>query len=86
MLEPDQSNKGAIGLKTLRELLGGISQEELARRISASGQTVSRWERGGNALLSIPQIKALEVELSNIGLKFQDLADDLSYSGEAPQP
>lgn len=86
MIESEQSNKRGISLKSLRELLGGISQEELARRISASGQTVSRWERGGNAQLSIPQIKALELELSKIGLKFQDLADDLSFREETAQP
>jgi transcriptional regulator with XRE-family HTH domain len=81
MIKPEPSNKGVIGLKSLRELLGDISQEELARRISASGQTVSRWERGGNAQLSIPQIKALDRELQSIGLRFSDLADDLSYTG-----
>ena len=86
MIRSEQSNKRGIGLKSLRELLGGISQEELARRISASGQTVSRWERGGNAQLSIPQIKALESELSSIGLRFQDLADDLSYQEDSVQP
>lgn len=78
MIESDQSNKRGIGLKTLRELLGGISQEELARRINASSQTVSRWERGGNPMLSIPQVKAMELVLDSIGLRFQDLADDLS--------
>jgi transcriptional regulator with XRE-family HTH domain len=82
MIESDQSIKGVIGLKTLRELLGDISQEELGRRISASVQTVSRWERGGRPMLSIPQVKALEAELESIGLKFKDLADDLSLKPE----
>jgi len=83
MIESDQSINGAIGLKTLRELLGDISQEELGRRISASVQTVSRWERGGKAMLSIPQIKALEAQLESVGLRFQDLSDDLSLREEA---
>ncbi|MEO0645246.1 MAG: helix-turn-helix transcriptional regulator [Cyanobacteria bacterium J06650_10] len=73
-------------MKKLRELLGGISQEELARRISASGQTVSRWERGQNAQLSIPQIKALEEILESLNLKFRDLSDDLSVNPEPAQP
>jgi putative transcriptional regulator len=33
-------------LKTLRERLGGISQEVLAHRIGVSWSTVSRWENG----------------------------------------
>jgi transcriptional regulator with XRE-family HTH domain len=83
MIESNQSNKGVIGLKTLRELLGGISQEELGRRISASVKTISRWEGGGTAQLSIQQIKALETQLESVGLKFRDLADDLSLKGES---
>lgn len=33
-------------------------------------------------MLSIPQVKALEAELESIGLKFKDLADDLSLEPE----
>ncbi len=86
MIESDQSINGVIGLKTLRELLGGISQEELGRRISASVKTISRWESGGNAQLSIPQIKALESQLESLGLRFRDLADDLSLKGDVGSP
>ena len=83
MIKPNESiKKGAIGLKTLRQLLGEISQEELGRRISASVKTISRWEGGGKAQLSIPQIKALETELESVGLKFSDLSDDLSLNSK----
>lgn len=85
MIKSSESNSGEIGLKTLRELLGGISQEELGRRISASVKTISRWEGGGNAQLSIVQIKKLEQQLDSLGLRFKDLSDDLSFSGEASQ-
>jgi DNA-binding transcriptional regulator YiaG len=83
MIEPNESTNGGIGLKTLRELLGGISQEELGRRIFASVRTVHRWESGQKAQLSMPQIKALEAQLESVGLKFKDLADDLSTNGES---
>jgi DNA-binding transcriptional regulator YiaG len=83
MIEPNESTNGGIGLKTLRELLGGISQEELGRRILASVRTVHRWESGQKAQLSMPQIKALEAQLESVGLKFKDLADDLSTKGES---
>ena len=78
MIEPDQPlfKKGESVLKKIRQILGGLSQEEFARRIGVSGQTVSRWERGiWNPQLTLPQIKALERELSSRQLRFQDLPD-----------
>ena len=78
MIEPGLSTQKGIGLKQLRKMLGGISQEALARRIDASVVTVSRWERGSNAQLNVAQIKALEEQLESVGLRFRDLADDLS--------
>ncbi|MEM9148918.1 MAG: helix-turn-helix transcriptional regulator [Cyanobacteria bacterium P01_F01_bin.3] len=78
MIKPNESTAGGIGLKTLRELLGGISQEELGRRISASVRTVHRWESGHKAQLSVPQVKALDALLESVGLRFKDLSDDLS--------
>ncbi|NET39443.1 MAG: helix-turn-helix transcriptional regulator [Cyanothece sp. SIO1E1] len=68
--------EGQSPLKRIRELMGGISQEELARRIGVSAQTVSRWERGlWAATLTLPQAKALDRELTSIGLTLQDLPD-----------
>ena len=78
MINPSRPlfKQGESALKTLRKLLGDISQEEFARRIGVSGHTVSRWERGvWNATLTLPQIKSLEKELNSIGLTFQDLPD-----------
>lgn len=68
---------GGINLKTLREMLGGISQEELARRLETSIKTVVRGESGQNIRLSIPQMKNLDRELKSIGLSIQDLSDNL---------
>lgn len=73
MIEPVESTQGGLNLKVLRKLLGGISQEELARRINVSAQTISRWERGSKGRLTLDQIKALEEQLSSVGRSFQDL-------------
>ncbi|NEP17817.1 MAG: helix-turn-helix transcriptional regulator [Leptolyngbya sp. SIO4C1] len=79
----DGFQKGVSPLKILRKKLGGISQEELARRIGVSSNTVSRWERGlWNPTLTIPQIKALEVQLHSVNLTFQDLPDSLGPTPE----
>lgn len=86
MIKSAESTNGGIGLKTLRELLGDISQEELARRINASLRTVHRWESGQTARLSMPQIKALDAQLGSVGLRFKDLSDDLSVETPAAQP
>lgn len=65
-------------LKTIRKLLGGISQEEFARRIGVSVNTVNRWEKGKHpATLTIRQAKLLDQELRTIGLSLQDIPDTL---------
>lgn len=74
---PDKG--GESFLRTLRELLGDISQEELARRISVSAVTVSRWERGKTpTTLTLPQLKALLRELQTVGMTFEDLPDSFA--------
>ncbi len=45
-------------LKKLREE-AGLSQEGLARIIGVASATISRWERGAPAMLTVPQMKAL---------------------------
>ncbi len=45
-------------LKKLREQ-AGLSQQELATRIGVAVATISRWERGAPAMLTVPQMKAL---------------------------
>jgi transcriptional regulator with XRE-family HTH domain len=46
-----QSEEGKSPLKALRERLGNISQEELARRLGTSVVSISRWERGVKPML-----------------------------------
>lgn len=80
MIDSDESN-GGIGLAMLRELLGDISQQELANRIGASISTIYRGEAGERVRLDLDQIKALEVQLHSVGLTFQSLDSDLSKKG-----
>lgn len=44
-------------VKALREELGGLSQEELARLLGVSAATVNRWERGHFAPSRLAQEK-----------------------------
>jgi putative transcriptional regulator len=81
MIDSNKFNveEGKSPLKTLRELLGDISQEELARRIGVSVVTVSRWERGVTpATFTIPQMKAFIRELKSVGIDIENFPDDLS--------
>ncbi|MBF2083164.1 helix-turn-helix transcriptional regulator [Thermoleptolyngbya sp. C42_A2020_037] len=64
-------------LKQLREELG-MSQEEFARALGISGQTVSRWELRKNVpTFTVQQMKALERLLQTIGKTILDLPDQL---------
>lgn len=51
-----------MDIKKLRENLGGITQEELARRLKVSVVTVQKWEQGKNkpSRLARRQIERLE--------------------------
>ena len=54
-------------LKKLREELG-MSQEDLARELGVSSQTISRWELEKNVpTFTVKQMKALEKLLTGIG-------------------
>lgn len=80
----DRSNESSIeeekpALKALRELLGDISQEELARRLGVSVVTVSRWERGVTpATFTVPQLKAFVAVLRSVNLDVDNLPDELT--------
>jgi len=64
-------------LKKLREELG-MSQEDLARELGVSSQTISRWELGKNVpTFTVKQMKALEKLPTRIGRSIADLPDNL---------
>ncbi|MEG4214500.1 helix-turn-helix transcriptional regulator [Microcoleus sp. Pol14C6] len=64
-------------LKKLREELE-MSQEDLARELGVSSQTISRWELGKNVpTFTVKQMKALEKLLATIGRSIGDLPDNL---------
>ena len=52
------SQENESPLKKLREE-AGLSQQELATRIGVAVATISRWERGAPAMLTVPQMKAM---------------------------
>ncbi|MBW4653975.1 MAG: helix-turn-helix transcriptional regulator [Kaiparowitsia implicata GSE-PSE-MK54-09C] len=73
----NQIQAGEIPLKAIRDALR-MSQNEFAHKIGVSITTVSRWETGRNAVtLTIPQVKAMENLLHDIGMNFNSLPDDL---------
>ncbi|NET39401.1 MAG: helix-turn-helix domain-containing protein [Cyanothece sp. SIO1E1] len=64
-------------LKAIRSALG-YSQPQFAELLGVRPIQVSRWERGvASPMLSIPQVKALQMELKKLGLDVLDLPDDL---------
>ncbi len=64
-------------LKKLREEQE-MSQEDLARELGVSSQTISRWELGKNVpTFTVKQMKALEKLLASIGRSIGDLPDNL---------
>lgn len=65
-------------LKALRELLGHISQEALARELGVSVVTVSRWERGVTpATFTVRQLKAFVRLLRRVNLDIDNIPDEL---------
>jgi transcriptional regulator with XRE-family HTH domain len=66
------SNENDSPLKKLREE-AGLSQQELATRIGVAVATISRWERGAPAMLTVPQIKAL---CKVLGKNLEELPDE----------
>ncbi len=68
-----QSEEGGSPLKALRERLGNISQEELARRLGTSVVSISRWERGAKPMsLTAPQMLSLVRELRSVDWDVED--------------
>jgi transcriptional regulator with XRE-family HTH domain len=55
-------------LRELRQRLGGLSQEELARRAGVSWSTINRWENGKGIPSPLAREK-LAVLLSGAGLQ-----------------
>ena len=66
------SEEAESPLKKLREE-AGLSQEGLARIINVSVTTISRWERGAPAMLTVPQMKAL---CQVFGKSIEELPDE----------
>ncbi|UNU24047.1 helix-turn-helix transcriptional regulator [Microcoleus vaginatus] len=55
-----------------------MSQEDLARELGVSSQTISRWELGKNVpTFTLKQMKAFEKLLASIGRSIGDLPDNL---------
>lgn len=78
------SQESESPLKKLREE-AGLSQEGLARIIGVASATISRWERGAPAMLTVPQMKAL---CRVFGKSIEELPDEFgaqkrSHEGEA---
>lgn len=74
-------------MKAIRDALG-LSQSELASRLGVTATTVSRWETGRNSItLTIPQVKALDELVDELGIRIKNLPDDLgnrSRIGDRP--
>jgi transcriptional regulator with XRE-family HTH domain len=66
------SQESESPLKKLREE-AGLSQEGLARIIGVASATISRWERGSPAMLTVPQMKAL---CKVFGKSIEELPDE----------
>ena len=68
-------------LKKLREE-AGLSQQELATRIGVAVATISRWERGAPAMLTVPQMKAL---CKVFGKSIEELPDEFGPPKRSPE-
>lgn len=66
------SEENESPLKKLREE-AGLSQQALATRIGVAVATISRWERGAPAMLTVPQMKAL---CQVFGKSIEELPDE----------
>ena len=82
MVEPNGSKvEGNSPLKTIRENLLGMSQQELASQLGIAVSTVSRWERGSGTPVFTPgQFKVILARLATKGITLEDLPDDWSNS------
>jgi transcriptional regulator with XRE-family HTH domain len=75
------SQESESPLKKLREE-AGLSQEGLARIIGVASATISRWERGSPAMLTVPQMKAL---CKVFGKSIEELPDEFGPQKRSPE-
>ena len=75
------SQESESPLKKLREE-AGLSQEGLARIIGVASATISRWERGATAMLTVPQMKAL---CRVFGKSIEELPDEFGVPKRSPE-
>jgi transcriptional regulator with XRE-family HTH domain len=75
------SEENESPLKKLREE-AGLSQQELATRIGVAVATISRWERGAPAMLTVPQMKAL---CKVFGKSIEELPDEFGPPKRSPE-
>ena len=75
------SEENESPLNKLREE-AGLSQQELATRIGVAVATISRWERGAPAMLTVPQMKAL---CKVFGKSIEELPDEFGPPKRSPE-
>ena len=75
------SQENESPLKKLREE-AGLSQQELATRIGVAVATISRWERGAPAMLTVPQMKAM---CRVFGKSIEELPDEFGPPKRSPE-
>lgn len=69
--------EGENALKQIRQALG-MSQRKFAEALGTYQKTIVRWENGETKpMFSVPQMKALQKAMREIGLDVTDLPDDL---------
>ncbi|MEM6836879.1 MAG: helix-turn-helix domain-containing protein [Cyanobacteria bacterium P01_C01_bin.120] len=79
MVEKQKFPTGESPVKTIREDLLQMSQQEFASWLGIAISTVSRWENGkGKPMFTPGQFKLLIEKLSEHGYKLKDLPDDWS--------
>jgi DNA-binding transcriptional regulator YiaG len=79
MIQGKEFPKGGFTVKTIREDLLKMSQQEFASWLGIAMSTVSRWENGkGKPMFTPGQFKMLAEKLEVIGYQLKDLPDDWS--------
>ncbi|MEM9487085.1 MAG: helix-turn-helix transcriptional regulator, partial [Cyanobacteria bacterium P01_F01_bin.116] len=76
-----QTPEQNINLKSIRENILEVSQQEFASMIGIAVSTVSRWERGqGEPAFTPGQFKLLITKLAEKNITLDDLPDDWSLN------
>ena len=85
MVETKKFPVGDSPVKTIREDLLEMSQQEFASWLGIAMSTVSRWENGkGKPMFTPGQFKMLIEKLETLGYQLKDLPDDWSIpTGQA---